>query len=135
MLRDTTEIKQEVKPKIKAFKGDSKEGIKSKLEDDKVMTSAQAERRQTKYESDGKDRKVGDFLIRQHQDIKDERQNKSDRGDISLFVVKPGFWDGLRIPEQGSNDDDGAVSEASSKGESLISASDFEPEDEFNFRE
>ncbi len=49
MLRDRTEIKQEVKPKIEAFKGDSKEGIKSELEDDKVMTSAQAERRQPKY--------------------------------------------------------------------------------------
>jgi hypothetical protein len=135
MLRDTTEIKQEVKPKIEAFKGDSKEGIKSELEDDKVMTSAQAEKRQTKYESDGEDRKVDDFLIRQHQDMKDERQNENDEGDISPFVVKPGFWDGLRIPEQGSNDDDAAVSEASGEGESLISASDFEPEDEFNFRE
>jgi hypothetical protein len=67
--------------------------------------------------------------------MKDERQNENDGGDISPFVVKPGFWDGLRIPEQGSNDDDAAVSEASGEGESLISASDFEPEDEFNFLE
>ena len=99
------------------------------------MMREPVERRQSKCESDCEDRKVDDFLIRQHKDMKNDEQQNENGCDILPFGIKPGFWDGLRIPEQGSNDGDAVGSERSGEGESLISASDFEPEDEFNFRE
>ena len=122
-MQGTIDVKEEVKPKIEGLKCENIEGVKSESEeDDKVMTSMDVKRRRNKYSED---------LIQ--YDIKMEPKAENTERDVLLFRIEPGFWKGLQLPEQTLDDDDAAVSEASGEGESLISASDFEPEDEFNF--
>lgn len=138
-IEELVDIKQEVTRKVeKEVKRESKEGVNIKVEthdikdetgwgggkaDDHIHTEATPTT--IRYQQNN--------LMKEEED--DNVKMEDIARDISPFRVESGFWDGLRIPEPNPADEDDSLSETySSEGESLISFSDAELEDDYLFR-
>jgi hypothetical protein len=124
-IKEPVDTRQEVKFKVeKDVRRESKEEVNFKVETHDI-----------KHETGWGGGKADNHTLMKKEEDDDVKMEDIAR-DVSPFQVEPGFWDGLRIPEPNPSDEDDSLSETcSGEGESLMSFSDAEPEDDYLFRE